>query len=56
MKESTLLQIAEDYGSPIYVYDAHKIESQYNRLTTAFDGVKSSKFTMLQRRLLIFRC
>ena len=43
MKESTLLQIAEDYGSPIYVYDAHKIESQYNRLTTAFDGVKKLK-------------
>ena len=43
MKESTLLQIAEDYGSPIYVYDAHKIESQYNRLTTAFDRVKKLK-------------
>ena len=43
MKESTLLQIAEDYGSPIYVYDAHRIESQYNRLTTAFDGVKKLK-------------
>ena len=43
MKESTLLQIAEDYGSPLYVYDAHKIESQYNRLTTAFDGVKKLK-------------
>ncbi|MGB1371290.1 MAG: diaminopimelate decarboxylase [Flavobacteriaceae bacterium] len=43
MEESTLLQIAEDYGSPIYVYDAHKIESQYNRLTTAFDGVKNLK-------------
>ncbi len=43
MEESTLLQIAEDYGSPIYVYDAHKIESQYNRLTTAFDGVKKLK-------------
>ena len=27
----------------IYVYDAHKIESQYNRLTTAFDGVKKLK-------------
>lgn len=43
MKESTLLQIAEDYGSPIYVYDAHKIESQYNRLKTAFSGVKKLK-------------
>jgi diaminopimelate decarboxylase len=43
MKESTLLQIAKDFGSPIYVYDAHKIESQYERLTTAFSGVKKLK-------------
>ena len=43
MKESTLLQIAEDFGSPIYVYDAHKIESQYKRLTTAFGGVQKLK-------------
>jgi len=43
MKESTLLQIAEDFGSPIYVYDAHKIESQYKRLTTTFGGVQKLK-------------
>lgn len=43
MKESTLLQIAKDFGSPIYVYDAHKIKSQYERLTTAFSGVKKLK-------------
>ncbi len=41
MKQSTLLQIAETYGSPVYVYDAHKIEEQYTRLTDAFSKVKN---------------
>ena len=43
MEQKTLLQIAEEFGSPIYVYDAHKIEAQYKRLTTAFGGVKKLK-------------
>jgi diaminopimelate decarboxylase len=28
-----LLQLTEQFGSPIYVYDGDKIKSQYNRLT-----------------------
>ncbi len=40
MKRELLLQLAEKYGSPLYVYDAEKIESQYKRLTKAFSGVK----------------
>ena len=40
MEHNTLLQIARDYGSPVYVYDAEKIVSQYKRLTSAFDKVK----------------
>ncbi len=43
MEQKTLLQIAEEFGSPIYVYDAHKIEAQYKRLTTAFGGVQKLK-------------
>ena len=43
MDQNSLLQIANDYGSPVYVYDAHKIESQYNRLIHAFGGVKHLK-------------
>ena len=43
MEQSTLLQIAEEFGSPIYVYDAHKIEAQYKRLTDAFSGIKNLK-------------
>ena len=39
MEQQQLLQIAQEYGAPIYVYDAHKIESQYNRLTQAFSKI-----------------
>ncbi|HLT32520.1 MAG TPA: diaminopimelate decarboxylase [Aquaticitalea sp.] len=40
MKNEALLQIASDYGSPVYVYDSEKITSQYKRLTSAFNKVK----------------
>ncbi|WP_224484583.1 diaminopimelate decarboxylase [Robertkochia aurantiaca] len=43
MKNSDLIKIAETYGSPVYVYDAEKIVSQYNRLSNAFKNVKSLK-------------
>ena len=43
MENSQLLQIAKDFGSPVYVYDADKIVSQYNRLTAAFSKVKNLK-------------
>lgn len=39
MQAQQLLELAETYGSPLYVYDADKIESQYNRLTHAFSKV-----------------
>ncbi len=43
MKQNTLLNIAEEFGSPIYVYDSQKIISQYKRLTSAFNKVKQVK-------------
>lgn len=43
MEYHSLLEIAETYGSPVYVYDAHKIESQYKRLTNAFGEVSQLK-------------
>jgi diaminopimelate decarboxylase len=43
MEHHSLLEIAETYGSPVYVYDAHKIESQYKRLTNAFREVSQLK-------------
>lgn len=41
MKREILLDLATKYGSPLYVYDTDKIESQYNRLIKAFSTVKS---------------
>ena len=36
MQPKELLDLAETFGNPLYVYDAEKIETQYNRLTNAF--------------------
>ena len=36
MTQKELLSVAEEFGSPVYVYDAEKIISQYKRLTNAF--------------------
>jgi len=51
MNEKTLLQIAKDYGSPVYVYDAHKMEDQYNRLTAAFSKVNKLKINYAAKAL-----
>lgn len=39
MDTKQLLQLAEEFGSPLYVYDAEKIQSQYLRLEKAFSKV-----------------
>ena len=51
MNQDTLLQITKDYGSPVYVYDAHKMEAQYNRLTAAFGKVKKLKVNYAAKAL-----
>lgn len=51
MKQSQLLQIAKKFGDPVYVYDAEKIVTQYNRLTNAFKGVKSLKLNYAAKAL-----
>ena len=51
MKNETLLKIADQFGSPVYVYDAHKIESQYKRLTSAFNKVKQVKINYAAKAL-----
>ncbi|RXJ50619.1 diaminopimelate decarboxylase [Gelidibacter gilvus] len=43
MEQKTLLQIAKDFDSPVYVYDTEKIATQYKRLTSAFNKVKKLK-------------
>lgn len=44
MTNQDLLKIAQDFGSPVYVYDTEKIASQFKRLTSAFKKVKKVKF------------
>ena len=51
MERTQLLELANTYGSPLYVYDTDKIESQYNRLTDAFSTVKSLKLNYAVKAL-----
>ena len=39
MNSQDLVKLAEEFGSPLYVYDADKIKSQYDRLRNAFSKV-----------------
>ena len=41
MTNANLVKTAEEFGSPLYVYDSEKIISQYKRLTKAFDKVEN---------------
>lgn len=43
MTRNELLSVADQFGSPVYVYDSAKIKNQYTRLTTAFRGIKKLK-------------
>jgi len=51
MTNKTLLQIAKDFGSPVYVYDADTIITQYKRLTKAFGKVKNLKLNYAVKAL-----
>jgi diaminopimelate decarboxylase len=51
VERTQLLKLADTYGSPLYVYDTDKIESQYNRLTNAFSSVKSLKLNYAVKAL-----
>lgn len=51
METKTLLQIAKDFESPVYVYDTEKIASQYKRLSLAFSKVKSLKLNYAAKAL-----
>jgi diaminopimelate decarboxylase len=43
MKPEILQQLAKEFGSPLYVYDAEKIAFQYHRLQNAFKKVERFK-------------
>lgn len=40
----TLLALADQFGSPLYVYQTEKITAQYQKLTSAFSGHKTRFF------------
>ncbi|QCX52995.1 diaminopimelate decarboxylase [Elizabethkingia sp. JS20170427COW] len=37
MNNQDLLKIAEEYGTPVYVYNTEKIQEQYKKLSSSFD-------------------
>jgi len=51
LERTQLLELANKYGSPLYVYDTDKIASQYNRLTNAFSDVKNLKLNYAVKAL-----
>jgi len=51
VERETLLQLANKYGSPLYVYDTDKIASQYKRLTNAFSKVNQLKINYAVKAL-----
>lgn len=51
MNSKELLQLTEQFGAPLYVYDADKIASQYKKLTNAFKGVPKLKLNYAAKAL-----
>lgn len=51
LENTQLLELANKYGSPLYVYDTNKIASQFNRLINAFDSVNNLKLNYAVKAL-----
>jgi len=51
MTNEFLISLTKKYESPLYVYDAEKIISQYNKLTSAFSSVKNLKINYAAKAL-----
>ena len=51
MQSKDLVQLAEQFGSPLYVYDAEKIQSQYKRLSKAFSKVNKLRINYAMKAL-----
>ena len=51
MNRNELLSVANQFGSPVYVYDSAKIKKQYTRLTSAFSSVKNLKINYAVKAL-----
>ncbi|WP_255700846.1 diaminopimelate decarboxylase [Flavobacterium anseongense] len=51
MQPAELLSLSNEFGNPLYVYDADKIEVQYNRLTNAFAKVEKLRINYAMKAL-----
>lgn len=51
MQPTTLTKLEEQFGNPLYVYDAEKIQFQYNRLTKAFSEVSNLRINYAVKAL-----
>jgi diaminopimelate decarboxylase len=51
MENTVLTSIANQFGSPIFVYDAEKMEHQYKRLTQAFQNVQQLRINYAVKAL-----
>lgn len=51
MESQNLLKLVAEFGAPLYVYDAAKITSQYQRLTKAFTGVGNLRLNYAAKAL-----
>ncbi|MEX0314399.1 MAG: diaminopimelate decarboxylase [Allomuricauda sp.] len=51
MNSRNLLKLTEQFGAPLYVYDAEKITSQFQRLTSAFSSVGSLRLNYAAKAL-----
>jgi len=44
LSHTQLLELADQFGTPLYVYDAEKIKEQYEKLTSGFSSIDSRFF------------
>jgi len=51
VKNSDLIDIAQEFGNPIYVYDSEKIKFQYERLTSAFKDIGNLRINYATKAL-----
>ncbi|GGD56960.1 diaminopimelate decarboxylase [Muriicola marianensis] len=51
MKHADLLNIVDEFGAPVYVYDTEKITAQFKSLTQAFSGVPRLKLNYAAKAL-----
>ena len=51
MENAQLAAIAQEFGSPVYIYDSAKIISQFDRLQNAFKNVKHLKLNYAMKAL-----